>query len=77
MERDNSPPTAPKTPTKEDTPSVSSGVGSLEAAENSSQNTVSTYGSGSNNDYGVGIYNKTTKSGGFNKGGLMKKRKKK
>ena len=82
VSRDNSP---PKTTTKDNsppktvtnTPSVSSGVGSLEAAENSSQNTASTYGSGSNNDYGVGTYNSTTKSGGFNKGGLMKKRKKK
>ena len=79
VERDNSPPKAPKTTTRTvtNTPSVSSGIGSLEAAENSSQITASTYGSGSNNDYGVGTYNSTTGSGGFNKGGLMKKRKKK
>ena len=43
----------------------------------SSGSSTSTSSSGSSNSYGVGTYNPSTGSGGFNKGGLMKKRKKK
>ena len=43
----------------------------------SSGTSTSTSSSGSSNSYGVGTYNPSTGSGGFNKGGLMKKRKKK
>jgi hypothetical protein len=38
---------------------------------------VAPYGSGSNNEFGVGTYNPQTRSGGFASGGLLSKPKKK
>ena len=80
VSRDNSP---PKTVVKDNSPpktvvksSPTAGYDSKKDTDVASSST-STYGSGSQNSYGVGTYNPTTGSGGFNKGGLMKKRKKK
>ena len=80
VSRDNSPPktvvkdnSTPKTVVKS---SPTAGYDSKKDTDVASSS-ASTYGSGSQNKFDVGTYNEKTKSGGFNKGGLMKKRKKK